>query len=256
MERGYIRISTGQVHYRTAGEGEPLLLLHQTAFSSEEYNVLMPLLAAHFRVVAPDTPGYGMSDYPPHAYEIPEYGASVLEIMTALGMVPSHVAGHHTGASIALELAATYPETVRRLVLSGCPYYEPGEREERLKRYAPIRISPDGEYLLESWRRLKTNMAHAAPVDWHNFLAAQMMAGVRGEEGHHGVFRYDELPRLKKLKCPTLLVYGEDDTFIKRQAATMSLVPQAETIVIKRAGALIARENPEDFAAAIVNFLK
>jgi len=256
MERGYARIGIGQVHYRTAGSGEPLLLLHQTAFSSEEYTEVMPLLAEHFKVIAPDTPGYGMSDAPPHPYEIPDYGASLKEFMEQLAVVPACVVGHHTGASIALEIAATYPETVRQLVMSGCPYYEADEREERLQRYSPMRLDADGEYLLDSWQRLKQNMRHTGPEGWHRFLAAQMLAGVRDEEGHHAVFRYDEKPRLRKLSCPTLLVYGEEDTFIKRAAATRALVPHAETVTVKKAGALIALENPLDFAAAIIDFLK
>ena len=62
MRRGYADTAVGQVHYREAGEGEVVVLLHQTASSSIMYYRVMPYLAGRFRVVAMDTPGFGNSD--------------------------------------------------------------------------------------------------------------------------------------------------------------------------------------------------
>ena len=73
MKRGYIDIPEGQIHYRTAGSGEPLLLLHRSPSSSEEFGDVIPILARDYWVVAMDTPGYGNSDDPPRVYEIADY---------------------------------------------------------------------------------------------------------------------------------------------------------------------------------------
>ena len=64
IRRAYADTPYGQLHYRHAGEGEPLLLIHQTATSSYAYEPVMAYLASSCRVIAVDTPGYGMSDYP------------------------------------------------------------------------------------------------------------------------------------------------------------------------------------------------
>lgn len=256
MERAYIRVPEGQLHYVTAGEGAPLLLLHQTPFSSEEYVSLIPLLAPHFRVIALDTPGYGMSDAPPREYEIADYAAAARDFLAALGISRAHVFGHHTGASIACEMAAAFPDTVSKVIMSGCPVYSAEERVERQQRYQPLQITEDGSYIIEKWNRYKQTMPHAGPEGWHKFVAATMIAGARGEEAHHAVFRYDSLARLPQIKCPTLLLYGSDDIFRPRLEATLALVPDARTAIVEGARSLVALEAPVGLAAAMVEFLR
>ena len=72
MRKGYIDIPEGQIHYRTAGNGEPVLLLHMTAQSSMEFESIIPILAKSYRVVAMDTLGHGNSDNPPGGFRIEE----------------------------------------------------------------------------------------------------------------------------------------------------------------------------------------
>ena len=77
--RAYIDLPSGQLHYREIGEGEPLLLLHQTPSSSLQWEAAYPLLAAAgMRVIAPDTPGYGMSDPPAGTPTAEGYAAAAL----------------------------------------------------------------------------------------------------------------------------------------------------------------------------------
>ena len=65
VRKGYVDSPMGQIHYRTCGEGTPLLMLHMTPQSSLQFQNTFPLLInAGFQVIAPDTPGYGMSDKP------------------------------------------------------------------------------------------------------------------------------------------------------------------------------------------------
>ena len=255
MERAYVKTPGGQLHYVTAGEGEPLLLLHQTPFSSEEYVKLIPLLAPHFRVFAMDTPGYGMSDAPTRQYEIADYAAAAQAFLRALGIAQAHVFGHHTGASIACEMAAAFPDAMSKVILSGCPVYSAEERVERLNRYPPFRITEDGSYIIEKWNRYRQTMPQAGPQGWHQFVTATMIAGERGEEAHHAVFRYDSPARLPLIKCPTLLLYGSDDIFRPRLEATLKLVPEARTAIVEGARSLVALEAPGGLAAAILEFL-
>ncbi len=59
VRRAFLDAPEGQIHYRTAGAGRPVLLLHQTPRSSDEYRDVIPILARELRVVAMDTIGYG-----------------------------------------------------------------------------------------------------------------------------------------------------------------------------------------------------
>ncbi len=59
MKKAYADLPEGQIHYLTAGEGEPLVLLHQTPLSLDEYLDMIPSLAKSNKVIAMDSPGYG-----------------------------------------------------------------------------------------------------------------------------------------------------------------------------------------------------
>ena len=65
IKQAFVDLPKAQIHYRTAGDGPPLLLLHPTTFSSQAYLEVMSILADRFRVIAMDRFGHGGSDPPP-----------------------------------------------------------------------------------------------------------------------------------------------------------------------------------------------
>jgi pimeloyl-ACP methyl ester carboxylesterase len=97
-----------QVHCVVDGAdaGTPLLLLHQTPRSIDEFAEVMPLLARERRVVAMDTPGYGCSDRVPGQPGVADYAGAAIDVLDGLGIERVIVVGHHTGAIIAVEMAA------------------------------------------------------------------------------------------------------------------------------------------------------
>src|SRR5262245_37686952 len=82
------------------------------------YSRVLPRFGEAYRAIAIDTPGFGMSDPPPPAVGIDFYARALLEAMDSLSLSSAHVVGYSTGAAIALELAATRPDRVRKLVLA------------------------------------------------------------------------------------------------------------------------------------------
>ena len=140
MKRAYIDTPAGQVHYRMQGVGEPLLLLHQAKTSSDEYVLMMPILAKTHQIIAMDTLGYGNSDAPSKVRPLVEdYAHNVVDFLDALGIKRASIFGHLTGAGIAVEVAAANPERVNKLILSNCPFYTPDERKARLKTLSLVR---------------------------------------------------------------------------------------------------------------------
>ena len=149
MRKGYVDTPMGQVHYVEHGSGEPIILLHQTAWAAQQYKNVIPALAARgMRVIAIDTPGFGMSDGPPLPPRIEDYADNLRHAFDGLGVKRAHIAAHHTGVSIAISFAARYPERVDRMALHGVPLYTAEEREVRLARphfdQTPL---PDGSHL-------------------------------------------------------------------------------------------------------------
>jgi len=258
MKRAYADIPEGQVHYRYDGTGEPLLLLHQTPASSDEYSLLIPHLAKACRVIAMDTMGYGMSDSPPANPTIADYARYAKEFLAAIGVKKASVFGHHTGATIAVEMAAAYPELVDNLVLSGCPLYTKEAREQRQKADAGrvAEFKADGSDIMGLWNVLAKYNPDAGPGFWRKTLIAGLQPGLRSEDAHHAVFHYDEQKRLPLIKAPTLILSGSKDIFVTLLDATKNLVPRSRTQVIEGPGSMIALTAPEQLANAMTEFLK
>ena len=93
IRKAYADTSIGQIHYRYAGEGEKLLLLHNSPSCSEVYEPLMKLLAPSLSLVALDTPGFGMSPFPPNRYTIPDYARIVFEVLDDLKVAKNQCSG-------------------------------------------------------------------------------------------------------------------------------------------------------------------
>ncbi|WP_445181884.1 alpha/beta fold hydrolase [Pseudonocardia sp. Cha107L01] len=118
VRRRFVDTRYGQVHLAEHGSGDPVLLLHQTPRSWDEYRDVLPLLGAHRRAIALDTLGFGDSARPDEPWTVELFAAGVLAAADALGLTGFDLVGHHTGGVIAVEVAAAAPERVGRLVLS------------------------------------------------------------------------------------------------------------------------------------------
>jgi magnesium chelatase accessory protein len=93
-------------HVQMLGQGPVLLLLHGTGAATHSWRDLAPLLASHFRVIAPDLPGHGFTQAPPRGeYGLPRMAAAVTALLAELGVQPDYVAGHSAGAAIAIRMA-------------------------------------------------------------------------------------------------------------------------------------------------------
>lgn len=214
MRKGYVDTPMGQVHYCEDGKGEPLVLLHQTAWAWQQYKNVIPTLAARgFRVIAIDTPGFGNSDGPNAPPRIEDYADNLRHTFDGLGLKRAHVAAHHTGVSVAISFAARYADRVEKLALHGVPLYTQEERDVRLARphfdQTPL---PDGSHLQKRFE-MSVKMSPGASLEaihWSTVLF--FWAGPKEWYGHHAAFKYDSGTDLAKIKAPTLIMSNTGDT--------------------------------------------
>ncbi|GAB1813111.1 alpha/beta fold hydrolase [Mycobacterium sp. MUNTM1] len=117
VTHGRAHVNGIRVHYVTAGQGEPLLLLHGTPKNHYYWHKLFPLITEHFTVVAPDLRGFGYTDKPPasEGYDSLTNATDLAELMRHLGHNQFHVHGEDRGAEYGYVLAATRPEMVKTL---------------------------------------------------------------------------------------------------------------------------------------------
>jgi len=258
MKRCYVDIPEGQVHYRTEGSGEPILLLHQTPSSSNNYAGVIPILAQKYRVIAMDTLGYGDSDKPPQQYQINDYARSVTSFLDALDIGKTHVAGHHTGGIIGVELATEYPERVNKLILSDCSCRkQPEEGQMMLNRIQEFPIKADGSHITRLWQTFVGMMggepSQAALEVLQTGIIDYLKAGPRVEEGHKTAFIYDNYAKLPLIKCPTLLLYGNKGMLFPYHNVCHSLVPNNTMKILEGSGDPI--QMPREWAQAVLDFL-
>ena len=102
----------------TGGSGTPLVLIHGLANSIEIWDRVMPALAAHFRVIAFDLPGFGQADRPDAAYDGGFFADQLCAMLDTLGIERAHLVGSSLGASIIIRFAADHLERIDRAVLA------------------------------------------------------------------------------------------------------------------------------------------
>ena len=103
--------------YRSAGSGPALLLVHGISDDSSSWLPVMPALAEHFTVVAPDLLGHGASDKPRADYSVAAFSNGMRDLLDVLDIDTATVVGHSLGGGVAAQLAYQYPDRVDRLVL-------------------------------------------------------------------------------------------------------------------------------------------
>ncbi len=118
VQRGYTGPTGSQVHYRTAGNGPPLVLLAPTPRSSAYYLHLIPHLT-DFTVVAVDTPGFGMSDPIPGQWSMLDLADRLGTALEGLELGDWNLLGIHSGNKIGAALCLVKPQRVRRLLFAG-----------------------------------------------------------------------------------------------------------------------------------------
>ncbi|MDJ0703507.1 MAG: alpha/beta hydrolase [Leptolyngbyaceae cyanobacterium MO_188.B28] len=212
IKRAFLDTEDGQILYRVGGAGEALLLLHMNPRSSDEYRELMPIFAQTKRVIAMDLMGFGDSDKPPRMYTIADYAKTVIALLDELGVKQANVFGNHTGAFVAGEVAAAYPDRVKKLILGNVPGFGE-EGKDKLAELFDIgfKIKEDGSYLMERWKA-RSRYVGSAQLN-HRWVLDDLKCFGHPLYALWAVGNYclEAEERLRSIKCPTLIIWGLDD---------------------------------------------
>ena len=256
--RGFADTPEGQIHYAVAGKGKPVLLLHQTPRSWDEYRDILPILGEKYWAIAMDTIGFGDSYRPTEDVSIELYARGVIRFLDALGIGRTSVVGHHTGGVIAVEVAASYPERVEKLILSSTPYVDAADREKRKTRPPIDEVEPkaDGSHLTELWQRRMPFYPKDRPDLLRRFVLDALKVWDRMEEGHSAVNKYRMEDKVSLIKAPTLVLAGTEDPFsYPRMKPLSEAIKGCRTAEIKGGMVPMVDQMPEEFARIVLEFL-
>jgi pimeloyl-ACP methyl ester carboxylesterase len=224
VTRHYVTVGNRLVHYRRAGSGPPVVVLHQSPMSSLWVMPHIERFAAHFTVIAPDTPGNGESDPLPGAVpEIGAYAEALGELLNALKLDRAALFGDHTGACIVAEFARRNPGRVRIAVVEGIVMLPEDERRDLLANYTPkLERKWDGSHFVWAWFRLREqNMffpwyRHSAaarrfrdvktPAVLHEEFVQLLAAGDHYRNPYDAAFRFKGEQVLAEVAAPTHVI--------------------------------------------------
>lgn len=256
VTRGYATVSFGQVHYRFVGSpGKPVLvLLHQTPSTSAMYEDLMKSLESEFRLFAPDTPGMGMSDALCGDMTVEALAGGLLEFLDEVGIERCYLFGHHTGAAIAAELAATHPGRIDAVALSGPTLLSDGLKKALPSMATAFPIVEDGSHLTNMWARIR-DKDRSAPL---SIALRETLSGVQlGDDypaTYDAVIDHDIAAALKSLSCPALVFAGTNDVLHGQLDAVSRLLQQVEKREIDGARTFVCETHCAEVAGLLRDF--
>jgi len=261
VRRAFADLSVGQVHYATCGDAKnpPVLFLHQTPRSWAEYRAMLPLVGRRFRAIAMDTVGFGDSAPAPWEPSIERWAGVAFELLDSLGIGSACVVGHHTGGVIAVEMAASRPDRVSRVVLSSTPFTN--EAFRRARADSPpidhVERTGNGEHLASLWQRRQAFYPPGRPELLEAFVLDALKVSGELEGGHRAVARYRMEDRIGALNQRVLVIRAPGDPFASPHAAELvAHLPNARLVDIAGGMVPLPDQLPEAFAQAVLDFLE
>lgn len=259
VRKRYVDSRFGQIHLRifdtSAKDRRPaLLMLHLSPNSGQIYSDFLPLIGADRVAVAPDYPGYGMSDPIEGTQRIEDYAVAMLDVLDALELdFPLDVLGYHTGAAVALEMARQNPDRIRKVVLVAVPVLTDDERQAGAA-LPQIPFDTDGNFAREEWQRSWRWRGPGQSVESvFATFGEKMRPGVR-DRGARAVLAYDLQPALLALRHPLLVVRVKDDLWVPTHRAR-ELRPDAAYLELSQYGHGLFHAAPEVMNRVVREFL-
>jgi pimeloyl-ACP methyl ester carboxylesterase len=252
-----------------------VVLLHGIAGTSATWDAVIPRLAEHYDVLAPDLPGHGESAKPRGDYSLGAYANALRDLLEALGKNRATLVGHSLGGGIAMQFAYQFLGRCERLVLVDSGGL--GREVHPLLRAAAL---PGAELVLP-WLSTTTSRGVGALIrgmnrlgiragpdldeTWRSFVSLrepaarrafiQTVRGVMDLSGQR-VIANERLYLAEGL--PTLIVWGENDPLIpvRHARASHERIAGSRLEIFPEAGHFPHRDDPERFAKVLADFIR
>jgi len=230
IEKLGLRVDGHQVHYLQAGEGPPVMLMHGAASTSRDWLETINSLSHSYKLYAPDTVGFGLSDRARDSYHISDFAEFSLEFISKMGLESPSLVGHSLGGRICLEIAFRHPELIHRLVL----------------------IDTAGFSKLSRW-----GLSLGAAAHWIRKISRTMQPYpdflMEEEEDKHWLCT----DRLSELKVPTLIIWNRRDPYYSLSGAIKAnnLIPQSRLEILPGYGHTPHLQYADQFNSLLLDFL-
>ena len=262
-----------ELHYLTAGDRAPLILIHGYAETSRMWKPIIPALAERFTVIAPDLPGIGDSSIPADGLDMTTAATRIHALVASFGLKNAEVVGHDIGLMVAYAYAAKFPAEVKKLVLMDAflpgvdgwkdIYDNPGIWHFRFHGPTPEALVQGREriYFEHFWNDFAADKVYSIPeADRQAYTKAYARPG-RMQAGWAYFVSFQKAAEdfaafaRTKLSMPILAIGGEkaNGEALGRQAKLVG--SDVTVVVLKNAGHWLMEEQPQETSQALLKFL-
>lgn len=193
---------------KTENKKLPVIILHGWGLRGEKYLGLCKILKNEgYEVFAPDLPGFGSEPLVSKDMKLDDYVSFVKEFLKKEKISKCVLIGHSFGGRVALKFAWKYPDLVSHLILTGTPIVRNMSFSKKTVRliakvgYTPLKILP------ESGRDFFRKCLYKTIGEWDYYKSGNL------KEVFKNIINEDLVQYIQEEKNPTLLIWGENDTF-------------------------------------------
>jgi pimeloyl-ACP methyl ester carboxylesterase len=255
------------IYYEVHGKGVPLVMIQGFGGDHKAWFFQTPVFKTYYTVIIFDNRGLGMSDKSNEPYTIRTMAGDVIGLMDYLSVDRAHILGLSLGGLVAQEIALTYPERVRKLVL-GSTFAGRDIKDvnpDMLKAIGVKEGSTNADIRSIDFKKLMNVMVTLAfnRMAYRMFLVPLAKYGMRRikPEGYldqmASIEDYDTLDKLHLIKAPTLVITGTEDRLVSpRISETIaSRIPHAKLVKIKGGSHAFFIEMRRSFNKEVLEFL-
>jgi pimeloyl-ACP methyl ester carboxylesterase len=199
-------LSNKNIHYETYGTGQPVLFVHGWGGSIKSLRKLAKLVSRTHKTYILDLPGFGKSDNPDPSWGVAEYAEIVAAFITEEKLKNLIFFGHSFGGSLGIYLTSHQMAPIKKLILCASSYKRTGKSSSTAVRINRI-VETYLPFFSHTWKVIK-------PVLYRIFFPNSDY----GRYPHlipnfRKIITHDLTPYIKDITVPTLLLWGERDTY-------------------------------------------
>lgn len=235
----------------------PVLLLHGWGCTTQTYKPVISNLSSSFSTLCLDFPGHGKSDEPLHNYTVSDFMQIVLDLLDTLNIHKVNIIAHSFGARVAIKLAATHPELINKMVITGGAGIKKNQSNTQTRKQ---KIYKQRKNFLNKVSRLKLfngiieNLQEKLIQKYGSSDYAALSKSMRGT--FINIINEDLTEYLSQIKSSTLLIWGDKDTETPLDFAKImdGKIPDSGLVVFENSGHFAFLEQIDRFNKIVQYF--